>query len=77
MEGSPQNKDIEKIKKDIFHITGVISIVEMRVWNITESKTILSAKILLDRYSPTALDSIKNVCNKHKIYHNTIEILIR
>ena len=77
MEGSPDNKDHGKISQDIAAVPGVLSLLEIRIWNITESKAVLSAKVLLERYSASTVAAVKQVCQQHRIYHNNIEVLVR
>ena len=77
MEASPENKDYDLISQDITEVPGVLSLLEIRMWNITESKTVLSAKVLLERYSSSTVSNVKKVCQKHRIYHNNIEVLVR
>jgi zinc transporter 2 len=77
MECSPENKDIEEIKKEISAVPGVLSIIELRMWNINDSRAVLSAKLLLEKHSSTVVVNVKKVCKKHKIFHNTIETQVR
>ena len=76
MEGSPRSKDLQIISEDIKRIPGVVALLELRVWNINESKAVLTAKVaVLDTRAPAVLPAIKQVCREHRIFHSTVELL--
>lgn len=77
MEGSPHKKDLLIISEDIKRVAGVVSLLELRVWNINESKAVLTAKVAVESLSPSIVPAIKQVCKEHRIFHSTVEMLAK
>ena len=74
MEGSPHKKDLQIISEDIKRVPGVVGLVELRVWNINESKAVLVTKVAVDHLSSSVVSAIKQVCREHRIFHSTVEM---
>jgi zinc transporter 2 len=76
MEATPVNLDVPHLKGQIEHVPGVLGIFEIRIWMINESRSALSAKVLVDRYSSKIISDIKHVCADYRIFNSTIELKV-
>ncbi len=78
LEGVPQHINIEKIKKSVRTIKGVIGIHDVHVWSLEGETGILTAHVIVeDKYlkNPDKIrKSIKNNLAKHNIEHSTLEL---
>ena len=73
MEGSPENLDIPHLQTQVEALEHVLGVLELRIWNISESKTIAIIKVLVDRYSSETVASIKKICSSYKIGSCVVE----
>jgi Co/Zn/Cd efflux system component len=76
MEATPVKLDVPHLKAQIETVPGVVGIFEIRIWMINESRTALSAKVLVDRYSSKTVSQIKTVCADYRIFNSTIELKV-
>jgi len=76
MEATPVKFDLQHLSSQIAETPGVYGVYEIRVWMINESRTALSAKVLVDKYSSSTLARIKSLCADYKISSSTIELKI-
>jgi len=77
LEMTPKHIDLNKIKKDIDKIPGVVSAHHMHAWSLTSGKTIFSSHILVKDKKKTmeilrrATELLKT---KYNIYFSTLQI---
>jgi zinc transporter 2 len=76
MEASPEKVDTEHLRSQIEEIKGVLGVYELRIWNVNETKSVLSAKVLVDKHSSTVMSRVKAICKSYKIYSSTIELQV-
>lgn len=76
MEATPVKLDVPHLKAQIEQVPGVVGIFEIRIWMINESRTTLSAKVLVDRYSSKIVSQIKHVCADYRIFNSTVELKV-
>jgi len=77
LEITPKHIDINKIKKDIDKIPGVVSAHHMHAWNLTSGKTLFSSHILVKDKRKT-MEILKKATEllktKYNIYFSTLQI---
>lgn len=76
MEATPVKLDVPHLKDQIEKVPGVLGIFEIRIWMINESRSTLSAKVLVDRYSSKIVSEIKHICADYRIFNSTIELKV-
>ena len=74
METTPKSIKLEKLKKEITSIEGVVAIDDLHVWALSPGKVSMSAHVIVIKDSQEKLRAITEVCRKHKIYHSTIQV---
>ena len=75
LQGVPESVNLEDVREDISAVDGVISIHELHVWQLSESKHVASVHILLrkkDDYMRVVRD-IRRVLHEHDIHNGTIQ----
>lgn len=77
MEGTPTTIEIDKVKKALESIDGVINVHDLHVWTITSGLDSLSCHLLIEN-SKDSQDilqkAIHEIENKFKIQHTTFQI---
>ena len=75
LQGVPESVNLEDVRVDISAVDGVISIHELHVWQLSESKHVASVHILLrkkDDFMRVVRD-IRRVLHEHDIHNGTIQ----
>jgi zinc transporter 1 len=75
LQGVPESVNLEDVREDISTVDGVISIHELHVWQLSESKHVASVHILLrkkDDFMRVVRD-IRRVLHEHDIHSGTIQ----
>ena len=75
LQGVPESVNLEDVREDISTVDGVISIHELHVWQLSESKHVASVHILLrkkDDFMRVVRD-IRRVLHEHDIHNGTIQ----
>merc|ERR1712032_382202 len=73
MEASPPGIDLNELTKEIGQAEGVINIHDMHVWCISVGKPSITLHILSNR-PQKSLEELTRSCNKHGIFHTTIQV---
>lgn len=79
MEGVPANINLDKIRKNILQIPGILNIHDLHVWSITSGFPALSCHIVLDNKEYNKGDEIISairglIKDKYSINHSTIQL---
>lgn len=72
----PEHVNIGQLKADVLRIEGVLSIHDLHVWGLTETTTVASLHVLLDRRTSSwraVVDSIKMLLHKKGIHASTVQ----
>lgn len=75
LQGVPESVNLEDVREDISAVDGVISIHELHVWQLSETKHVASVHILLrkkDDFMRVVRD-IRRVLHEHDIHNGTIQ----
>jgi solute carrier family 30 (zinc transporter), member 1 len=75
LQGVPESVNLEDVREDISAVDGVVSIHELHVWQLSESKHVASVHILLrkkDDFMRVVRD-IRRVLHEHDIHNGTIQ----
>jgi solute carrier family 30 (zinc transporter), member 2 len=73
MEASPPGIEINQLANDIVRAEGVVNVHDFHVWCISIGKPSISLHILSTNPQKT-LEQVTRACNKHGIYHTTIQV---
>lgn len=73
MEASPSGIDLNALAKEIVQAEGVINVHDFHVWCISVGKPSITLHILSNNPQKT-LEQVTKSCNKHGIYHTTIQV---
>ncbi len=73
MEASPSGIDVDKLTEEISGAEGVVNVHDVHVWCISIGKPAISLHILSTNPQKT-LEKVTSLCNKHGIYHTTIQV---
>lgn len=73
MEASPSGIEINKLANEIVQAEGVVNVHDFHVWCISIGKPSISLHILSTNPQKT-LEQVTRACNKHGIYHTTIQV---
>jgi zinc transporter 2 len=73
MEASPSGIDLNQLAKEIVQAEGVINVHDFHVWCISVGKPSISLHVLSNN-PQKSLEHITRSCNKHGIYHTTIQV---
>lgn len=81
MEGVPTDIDIEKLKKDLLSIEGIVSVEDLHVWKTGSKDILLTSHIVSDGLSSDILYAEKltaikqTLLSTYKINHSTIQLV--
>lgn len=73
MEASPPGIEINQLANEIVQAEGVVNVHDFHVWCISIGKPSISLHILSTNPQKT-LEEVTRACNKHGIYHTTIQV---
>lgn len=73
MEASPSGIDLNELAKEIVQAEGVINVHDFHVWCISVGKPSITLHILSNN-PQKSLEQVTRSCNKHGIYHTTIQV---
>ena len=73
MEASPPGIEINQLANEIIQAEGVVNVHDFHVWCISIGKPSISLHILSTNPQKT-LEEVTRACNKHGIYHTTIQV---
>lgn len=73
MEASPSGIEINQLANEIVQAEGVVNVHDFHVWCISIGKPSISLHILSTNPQKT-LEQVTRACNKHGIYHTTIQV---
>jgi zinc transporter 2 len=73
MEASPSGINLNELAKEIVQAEGVINVHDFHVWCISVGKPSITLHILSNNPQKT-LEQVTRSCNKHGIYHTTIQV---
>ena len=75
MEKAPKNVDIEKLKKEIVKIEGIIDVHDLHIWSFTSNKIFGTLHITVDnRYEVMKIfDLVKNIMHENGIHSSTVQ----
>lgn len=73
MEASPSGIDLNELAKEISNAEGVINVHDFHVWCISVGKPSITLHILSNN-PQKSLEQVTRSCNKHGIYHTTIQV---
>ncbi len=73
MEASPTGIEINQLANEIVQAEGVVNVHDFHVWCISIGKPSISLHILSTNPQKT-LEQVTRACNKHGIYHTTIQV---
>jgi cobalt-zinc-cadmium efflux system protein len=78
MQGVPKHINLQKVKKDLQNIQGVLGIHDIHIWSLEGETDVFTAHVVLDNQTlrnpePTK-HIIKETLLKHHIEHSTIEL---
>ncbi len=75
LQGVPESVNLEDVREDISAVDGVISIHELHVWQLSESKHVASVHILLHKKDDfmRVVRDIRRVLHEHDIHNGTIQ----
>jgi zinc transporter 2 len=73
MEASPSGINLNELAKEIVQAEGVINVHDFHVWCISVGKPSITLHILSNNPQKT-LEQVTKSCNKHGIYHTTIQV---
>ena len=75
MEKAPKNVDIEKLKKEIVKIEGIIDVHDLHIWSLTSNKIFGTLHITVDnRYEVMKIfDLVKNIMHENGIHSSTVQ----
>lgn len=73
MEASPPGIEINELANEIVQSEGVINVHDFHVWCISIGKPSISLHILSNNPQKT-LEQVTRACNKHGIFHTTIQV---
>lgn len=73
MEASPSGIDFNELVKEIVQAEGVINVHDFHVWCISIGKPSITLHILSNN-PQKSLEQVTRSCNKHGIYHTTIQV---
>jgi len=73
MEASPAGIEINQLANEIVQAEGVVNVHDFHVWCISIGKPSISLHILSTNPQKT-LEQVTRACNKHGIYHTTIQV---
>ncbi|NVK21308.1 MAG: cation transporter [Kangiellaceae bacterium] len=77
LEGTPNDRTLAVIEKDLLRIEGVLDIHHMHLWSLNEQEAVMTFHALIDhRYSSDELIDLMLIClkNRHNIEHATIQV---
>ena len=78
LQGVPRHINLDKVKKDLSSIKGVIGVHDVHVWSLEGETDILTAHVVMDDEMLKTPDetriAIKELLKKHHIEHSTIEM---
>lgn len=75
LQGVPPEVSLEDVRSGILAVEGVLSVHELHIWQLSETKIIASVHITASReveFMPLASD-IRGVLHKHGIHSSTIQ----
>jgi solute carrier family 30 (zinc transporter), member 1 len=75
LQGVPPEVSLEDVRSDILAVGGVLSVHELHIWQLSETKIIASVHINASReveFMPIASE-IRRVLHKHGIHSSTIQ----
>ena len=75
LQGVPPNISIEAVRESILAIDGVLSVHELHIWQLSESRVVASVHVLASRkleFMPVAAE-IRRVLHLHGIHSSTIQ----
>jgi solute carrier family 30 (zinc transporter), member 1 len=75
LQGVPPEVSLEDVRSGILAVEGVLSVHELHIWQLSETKIIASVHITASReleFMPIASD-IRGVLHKHGIHSSTIQ----
>lgn len=73
MEASPPGIEINKLANEISQSEGVVNVHDFHVWCISIGKPSISLHILSTNPQKT-LEEVTKACNRHGIFHTTIQV---
>jgi zinc transporter 1 len=75
LQGVPSEISFDQVRKDILAVEGVLSVHELHIWQLSESKIIASVHVTASRridFMPVASD-IRRVLHQHGVHSSTIQ----
>lgn len=75
LQGVPSEISFDQVRNDILDVQGVLSVHELHIWQLSESKVIASVHVTASRkidFMPVASD-IRSVLHSHGIHSSTIQ----
>ena len=75
LQGVPESVNLEDVREDISAVDGVVSIHELHVWQLSESKHVASVHILLRKKEDfmRVVRDIRRVLHEHDIHNGSIQ----
>lgn len=75
LQGVPSTISLDEVRKSILSVDGVLSVHELHVWQLSESKIVASVHVMASRnhdFMPVAAD-IRKTLHHHGIHSSTIQ----
>ncbi|KAK7052849.1 Zinc resistance conferring protein [Paramarasmius palmivorus] len=75
LQGVPPHVSLDDVRNAILDVEGVMSVHELHIWQLSETKTVASVHVLASRshdFMPVAVQ-IRNVLHHHGIHSSTIQ----
>lgn len=77
MQSMPAHLNIDDVRNELNSIPGVLSIHELHVWQLSNTKTVASIHVLLGKDAPNTYmgiaSKIKRCLHRHGIHSTTIQ----
>ncbi len=73
---APRDVDIDSLTKDLEAVPGVLSVHELHIWQLVESKYVGSCHVICQESLSLQeiATTIKNVFHEHKIHASTVQV---
>ena len=77
LEVTPKEIDLKEIKKNLLKVDGVIDVHHIHVRSIDGFNNYATLHVVVDKYSKTIKDNVKEELEEHGIVHSTIELELK
>jgi cobalt-zinc-cadmium efflux system protein len=78
MQGVPRNMDINKVKKELEKLNGVLGVHDIHIWSLEGETNIFSGHVVVEddimNEPEKTREEIKKVLSRHHIEHSTVEM---